>query len=510
MKTSWGGFLLATTLPAFAGIIACDTGTITDINSNDDQSPGDDDATGTPGGGSDDGSNPEEPGSPDGDAAWVPSGPTVAIDFDDTDEDFLNPERGYYVSVDLVSGEGIGQVRGGGHTMAMAIVRLDDYRDRPLDSALLSALGRGFAGVRDAGFKVILRFAYNDDSSGLDASRAQVLQHINQLTPILRDNADVISVLQAGFIGAWGEWHSSASGLDNDADRSAILKALLAAMPPSRTVQIRTPMFKDRLLPGGPLAPEEAWSEEDRARVGHHNDCFLASADDYGTYDSPISQWEDYVELDGRYLPVGGETCHLYAPKTNCSEALGFLEDQHWSFLNEEYNQTVLDSWIDQGCADEISLRLGYRLWLKHALVSESVKPGGVLEVKLELENLGFSAPYNRRPVWLVLRQGTRRWRVNLSGRDGRKLQPGHGYINARLRVPADLAAGSDYELSLWLPDESTRLRNDPRYAIRLSSAGVWDAARGTNVITGSLVVDPSAPGDDVDPDATRLTELPR
>jgi len=59
--------------------------------------------------------------------------------------------------------------------------------------------------------------------------------------------------------------------------------------------------------------------------------------------------------------------------------------------------------------------------------------------------------------------------------------------------VPADLVPASDYELSLWLPDAASGLRRDPRYAIRLANPGVWDAERGTNVITSSLVIDPSA-----------------
>jgi hypothetical protein len=143
-------------------------------------------------------------------------------------------------------------------------------------------------------------------------------------------------------------------------------------------------------------------------------------------------------------------------------------------------------------------------------MVSESVAPGGVLEVKLAIDNQGFSAPFNRRPVHLVLRQGTRRWQVALNNRDARKFQPGRSYVVARLRMPADAVPGSDYELSLWLPDESPGLRRDPRYAIRLANPGVWDAARGTNVITSALVVDPSAPGDDIDPDARGLHELPR
>jgi len=492
VKNSWGEFFLAT-LPALAGMIACDSaGTVTNIQGNED-----------------DNGPPEEgetPGEPDG--GWV-EGPAVTIDFAVTDDELVNPERGYYVGLDLLAGDGARQVRRSGHTLAIAIVRLDDYRDRALDSGLLGALRAGFTDVRAAGIKVILRFAYNASQEAGDADRARILQHIEQLAPVLGDNADVIAVVQAGFIGAWGEWHSSTHGLDNDADRSAILRALLDAVPSSRTVQIRTPMFKDAIFPGGPLDDQEAWSAEDRARVGHHNDCFLASPDDYGTFADPVTRWEDYVELDGRYLPVGGETCALNAPKTDCEQALSILEAQHWSYLNREYNQAVLDGWQAQGCGGEIQRRLGYRIALVSATLSESVAPGGALDVVLELDNSGFSAPFNRRPMVLVLSRGDSRWEVELEGRDARQLMPGASTIVTRLRVPADAEPADDYQLSLWLPDDEPGLRDDPRYAIRLANAGTWDGEAGANVITRALRVNPSAPGE-TDPAATALVELSR
>jgi hypothetical protein len=493
VKFSWSGPVLAV-LPALAGI-ACDTGTITDTDVAVDEGESPDEAVAL---------------TTSDAAGWEPSGPTVTLDFSPSGEDVRNPERGYYVGVDLVSGHGAADVRSSGHTLAIAIVRLDDYLDRPLDAALLDALRAGFADVRSAGIKVVLRFAYNADAGGADADRDLMLTHIEQLAPILWDNADVIAVVQAGFIGAWGEWHSSASGLDNDSDRGVILRALLDALPRGRTVQVRTPMYKEAIFPGGPLAASAAWSAEDRARVGHHNDCFLASASDYGTFASPISEWEDYVEQDGRFLPVGGETCRLNAPKTDCAQALAYMRDQHWSYLNEEYNQAVLDGWLAQGCAGEISRSLGYRLSLVRATVSESVAPGGVLEVKLEIDNRGFSAPFNRRPIFLVVSGGARTWRVRLAGQNARELEPGTRFVDARLRIPADAEPAGDYELALWLPDRAVSLRRDPRYAIRLANPGVWNATRGWNVVTRALVVDPSAPGDDVDPTATELVELPR
>ncbi len=490
MELSTRGGILLATLPALAGIIACDTGTVTNINGHDDSPGGDDGAGGAPDG--------EQPGA---------EGPTITADFVEATNQLVNPERGYYVGLDLLDGDGAGQVRASGHTLAIAIVRLDDYRDRALDSALLGALRAGFANVRAAGIKVILRFTYNSSFAD-DAPRSRILGHINQLAPIMSDYSDVIAVVQAGFIGAWGEWHSSTNGLDNDADRGAILGALLAAVPASRTVQIRTPMFKDAILPGGPIDEDEAWSDEDRARVGHHNDCFLASEDDFGTFASPVAEWENYVEQDGRYLPIGGETCALNAPKTDCEQAMAFMQAQHWSYLNEEYNQSVLDAWDAQGCGDEIRRRLGYRLALASATWNEAVAPGGVLRVDLVINNRGFSAPFNRRPIFLVLRHGDQRWQVELSDRDARQLQPGRNTITAHLQIPADAPEADDYQLALWLPDDEPGLRDDPRYSIRLANKSVWDESDGSNVITRALRVDESAPGA-VDPDATGLVELP-
>jgi hypothetical protein len=501
--SSWAKILLAT-LPVIAGT-ACGTGGGAEVT--DDGESAADAAEGQEvGAGDAPATSTGEEGSGDLPADFG-SAPMVAIDFDGTDEEILNPERGYYVGLDLLEGDDAARVRASGHTLAIAIVRLDDYRERALDADLLDALRDGFSDVRRGGIKVILRFTYNASFEAGDASRERILQHIDQLAPIMRANADVIAVVQAGFIGAWGEWHGSTHGLDNDGDRRAILHALLDAVPRSRAVQIRTPMHKEAILPGGPLEQSEAWTGEDRARVGHHNDCFLASSSDYGTFAKPIETWEDYVAQDGQYVPIGGETCAVYEPKTNCEKALEKVEAQQWSFLNEEYNQDVLDTWVHQGCDDEISLRLGHRLALVGARMSESVAPGGALDVELDIENQGFSAPFNARPVVLVLRRGDQRWELTLEGRDARQLQPGVSTIAARLRVPAGAVPADDYELSLWLPDAADKLRDDPRQAIRLANEHVWNEEAGTNTITRSLHVDRSAPGA-LDLSATAMIEL--
>src|SRR5207247_8134345 len=107
-------------------------------------------------------------------------------------------------------------------------VRLDAHRDSALPSTLLDGLTAGFAGARAAGIKILPRFVYNDRQGDPDASLPQILAHIAQLAPVLRAEADVIAALEAGFVGAWGEWHHSTHPIDRAA-RTEILAALLAA-----------------------------------------------------------------------------------------------------------------------------------------------------------------------------------------------------------------------------------------------------------------------------------------
>jgi hypothetical protein len=438
------------------------------------------------------------------------TGDKVSLSFEESTEELANPERGFYTGIDLLDTSAAAHVRASGHTLAIALVRLDAYRDADLDAAFLAKLTAGFAAARSAGIKVVLRFTYNSSATA-DASRARILGHIAQLKPVLQANADVIAVMQAGFIGAWGEWHSSTNGLDNDADRGAILNAILDALPASRMVQVRTPMYKASIYGASALSEANAFDGSHRARVGHHNDCFLASESDMGTYASPVPTWEAFTAADTKYVPMGGETCAVSSRTEDAMVALAEMEQHHWSYLNQEYQKDVLASWDAAGVTPEVRRRLGYRFSLVKAEHDKVVAPGGVLSVALEIKNSGYAAPYNARPVFLVVEGGGARRTVQLPGVDVRRWQPGQvTKLNARLRLPADLIAGS-YKLSLWIPDEAASLRSDPRYAVRLANERVWNDATGDNLVSEQVTVDPAAPSapGSVDASADVLAVLP-
>lgn len=414
------------------------------------------------------------------------------VEFARSDEQLLNPERGMFAAVQLVDArDDFQHVRARGMTVALDRVQLDPWRTSLLPNELLDGMRAGFGRVRRAGLKVILRFAYNS-GDGPDAPLDWMISHIAQLAPVLAANADVIAVVHAGFIGQWGEWHGSTHGLDNPNARRAIVEALLRVLPADRMLQVRTPMFKQEIF-GARLAEADAFNGSWIARVGHHNDCFLASEDDWGTYGQPVWDWKSWVADEGRFTPVGGDTCRVNPPRTDCPSAVGELEALHWSLLNAVHHREVLARLHKQGCMDWIRSRLGYRFALERAWFAGTVEPGGELPVGVRLRNHGWAAPFNPRPVELVLQCGDRA-HVTPLRTDPRRWESGRAVtVETRIRVPDDLPAG-ECSLALSFPDPAPTLAHRPDYAIQLANPGVWDAAHGYNVLTRAVQISPRTP----------------
>jgi hypothetical protein len=441
-----------------------------------------------------------------GDAPVIPDPPYETRTFTEDDAAFNNPERGWMdgSGIGLTDGASYETIRSKNFTLAYAKVRLDSYKSSALPKTFLDALDAGFGRVRAAGIKVVLRFVYNDGTGG-DAPEARVLEHIAQLGPIVGKNIDAIAVWQAGLIGAWGEWHSSTNGLDNPTSHKKIVQALLAALPKERMIQIRTPHFKGELWKDP--TPESLWfSAEDQARVGHHNDCFLASATDEGTYVDPVATWKDWLEKDIKALPMGGESCRK-TTLTACDNAKRELARFRWSFYNPYWHPDVFTQWAAEGCRDEIGKKLGYRLVLEEAAFGKSIAPGGVLPLKFRVKNVGYAPLFNPRPVKVVLDDGKTRHVATLAV-DPRRWMPGTSQtVMVRLRVPASVPLVKA-RLELWLPDASNALMLRPEYSVRFASKGIWDEKRGTNLLTDALPIDPSAPGG-VDPTAKDFAPIP-
>ncbi len=408
--------------------------------------------------------------------------------YGDTDEELRNPERGFFAQQEDLPGP-LTDVRPRGLTVVRGYFRLDDHRTRrTLPDAYLEAVDRTFAQARDQGVKVVVRFAYNG-GDGPDAPLDVMLAHIDQLGPVLRANQDVVQLIEAGFIGRWGEWHSSTTGADTPEAKARVLRRELDAFPEAVKLALRYPRDKRALLGTTPVAREDAHSGSPRSRVGHHNDCFVAGATEGGTWQDwkgPTGDRERrFVDADTAYLPMGGESCELEGLQpqlASCDPARRELERRSWSVLNAGYFQGVLDLWRAEGCYDEIARRLGPRFALVDAELPDAVTPGAQLGLTFRVRNDGWAAPYNPRPVEVVLRhRETGAETVLATGADPRFWRPGRtASVEVDVPVPMDLPRGA-HDVALRLPDAAPRLRDRPEYAIRLANPDVWDPERGVN-----------------------------
>ena len=402
-----------------------------------------------------------------------------------------------------------------------------------------------FDKLRELGMKAVLRFAYETQFMGRAATGPtldDIIRHTEQLKPFLAKNKDVIQVVQAGMIGAWGEWHSSFHGLErSDETKRTILQHICRMTPEGRYIQIRVPEYKNLLDP----------SSDDYKRTSFHDDFIVIKKHLWDGGMSEGTPAYEQIVRESAYLPVDGElpwgtwsmnedpdspeagwiidgpqtakrlflqhytslsAIHNYKEKntkdkysmkywkeTPVTEA--FLKENKMPVSNGYFN-TKDKKIAERNVFDYIRDHLGYRIELQDLTIVPTADKNNK-EIELSLINRGFSTLFNEHPVYFVLIDNKGNIvHTELTGANVNEWQPYSPddtlctplihKIKTNMHIPETINPGN-YRLGIWIPDGADRLNKNARYAIRCANGDVewWvseDNQYGINILTTLII----------------------
>ncbi|MDF2456455.1 MAG: hypothetical protein K0R51_2448 [Cytophagaceae bacterium] len=378
---------------------------------------------------------------------------------------------------------------------------LNSFMSSTISATYLSNIQLDFDRIRASGLKCIVRFSYSnaEGSSAQQPVKSMILQHLQQLAPVLETNKDIIVTHQAGFIGTWGEWYytnSTEFGTDGSIsstqwqNRKQVVDAMLAATPVNIPIQLRYPQAKKAMYGSTTLTAATAYQNTAQARIGFFNDAFLNEWGDMGTYNvgsqtqNPVGTTDyTYLSNETKYTPMMGETNGLNAPRTNGANALLELDLTNWSTLNRDYYAQNFTNWINSGHYTDILRKLGYRYVLNN---SKFTNNASTLNVEFSIKNVGYARLFKARQAQIVLKNtGTGVVYPFVLLTDPRTWEGTFSIVES-INI-SSLPVGT-YEAYLNLPDSNPALALRPEYSIQFANENVWEASTGYNKLSQTVV----------------------
>lgn len=310
---------------------------------------------------------------------------------------------------------------------------------KPLTQDMLDAFEGMLDDVRKRGHSAIVRFAYDpwyNGTKNCDPDQSVILTHLKQLAEVYSRNTDVITYVELGMYGSWGEMHSSANG--TNANIAEALQTLLEATPPEIKIGVRRPdivAYWLKITDGNDYSGFDIDSEKFQQalaekkdtiyRVGMYNDGYLGSDSDLGTIGMGASGHKltremmvKWLEKYSQHTPYGGELVANNNGENpiNTPEYLsveGFRT--HTSYLNYEWHQPTILGWKDMifngndaeysGCDGYtyVANHLGYRFILRKSVLPDSVAQNEKFPITLRIVNMGFANLTKKKKVSFIL-----------------------------------------------------------------------------------------------------------
>ena len=162
-----------------------------------------------------------------------------ANEYEESKETLRNPDRGFYKLVQI-------ELQEGNENFSDFEDKIEDIKKEDTDVSIISFqlnlkkfvsktqlsekkledINQYFSIMRKYGYQVIFRVVY--DSKGEENPEPEfdeILMQIDSLKDIYTKNQDIILVVEAGFLGSYGEWHDGKYDEDKE-KRNQLIKKL--------------------------------------------------------------------------------------------------------------------------------------------------------------------------------------------------------------------------------------------------------------------------------------------
>jgi len=350
-----------------------------------------------------------------------------SIDYTESLESLRNPERGFYnpigynLKVDnnqpLNPSSNLVHLRLG---IGAFSSKNNGKEDLELSEDALNALLQTIKNSKDNNGSIILRLAYDNfnGESNKEPSFNMILKHIEQIGSILLEYPEVITNIELGFFGPWGEMHSSK--ICTNENVSAALSKLLEVTEGKIKVSVRTPGYYAyfREISRGLLDTDFPEKGTSAYQVGIYNDGYLGSETDLGTFANRNIEVK-WLSNQAKHTFYGGELVANFATGTPLN-TIEYLSEEafltHTTYLNPYWNNQVIEGFKNTPYLGEdliyknesaykyIENHLGYRFVLRSSYLTEQEIKRGTFSLKVEIENVGFANLIREKQVSIILK----------------------------------------------------------------------------------------------------------
>ena len=433
------------------------------------------------------------------------------IDYTESLETFNNPERVFYKTLGYTF-KPTGNKAPSAYSLGGNLIHLrlnlgqfskavNNDKDLELTDDMLKTFDTMLKTIKSNGGTAIVRFAYDNFNGvkNLEPSLDMLLHHIEQLSPVFYENKDVISYIELGFFGPWGEMHSSS--ICNYDNVNLAIDKMLKSAPKEITIGVRHPNYyaKWKGIDRATLNTDITKKGTNDYRLGIFNDGYLGSESDLGTFANREVETA-WLFNQARHTFYGGEVVKSFGKKDfNTTEYIskeGFIT--HTTYLNSEWNQEVINNWKNEiyngsdtlykgeSGYNYINNHLGYRFVIRKSSIKDTPKNED-LELNLKIENVGFANLINQKTVSILLENDNNLYEIktNIDATTWNSKETTN--IQSKIKLPDDIPLG-EYKVYLRLSKYGDLTTDNNYQAIRFANKDIWNQTLGANYIGNVLI----------------------